>query len=464
MASAPFRHPLTITERLNFQKIPAWVTQATAFLLKNQKAAYLVGGAVRDLIWGNIPSDWDLATDALPDEIERIFPKTFPTGKPFGTITVMIDNNPIQVTTIREELAYSDGRRPDNVIFGSDIVKDLARRDFTINAMAYDFKTQELIDVFQGRTHCYRRLLKAVGNPRDRFREDGLRMFRFYRFLACHSLIPERRTEQAINPEWAKYVSYERIRDEFSKLLMSISIHKGLAGLDKSGLFLRIIPEFYSDDKSKSELYSYLREHSFSAAKAIHPSLQLRLAALLHDIAKPTTFTNSQTGPRFYGHDRVGAEMSRIILKRLRYPKKLIEKVSLLISRHMFSYQPNTGDSAVRRLIAHVGPENIPDLLELRRADIIATGRITSHTLEYWRDLSDRIQGILRSGTESQHINQLAINGNDLIEKLGIKSGPLVGEILRYLKERIIEEPDLNQKKHLLEIARRYYNSKTLTE
>lgn len=464
MDSDPFRHPLTATEKLNFKKIPAWVTQALALILKNQKAVYLVGGAVRDLIWGNTPSDWDLTTDALPDEIERMFPNTFPTGKRFGTITVMIDNNPIQVTTIREELTYSDGRRPDNVIFGSDIVKDLARRDFTINAMAYDFKTQELIDAFQGRTHCYHRLLKAVGNPRDRFREDGLRMFRFFRFLASHSLIPDRKTEQAINPELAKSVSYERIRDEFSKLLIGISIHKGLTGLDKSGLLSRIIPEFYSDDKGKSELYSYLREHSFSAAEAIQPSLQLRLAALLHDIAKPATFTISQTGPHFYGHDRTGAEISRIILRRLRYPKKLIEKVSLLISGHMFSYQPNTSDSAVRRLISQVGPENISDLLELRRADIIATGKITSQTPEYLKDLSHRIFNILQSSAESENFSRLALNGNDLMEKLGIKSGPLVGEILRYLEEQIIEEPDLNQKIRLLEIARRYLNSKTSTE
>lgn len=460
MTSGPLRHPLTATERLNFKEIPAWVTQAVVFLLENQKAVYLVGGAVRDLIWGNTPSDWDLATDALPDEVERIFPKTLPTGKRFGTITVFIEDNQVQVTTIREELAYSDGRRPDQVIFGSNIVKDLARRDFTINAMAYDFKTHELIDPFNGRADCYHRLLKAVGNPRDRFREDGLRMFRFYRFLASHSLTPERETERAINPEWAKSVSYERIRDEFSKLLLGASIRKGLAGLDKSGLLSRIIPEFYLADETNSELYSHLREHSFSAAEAIQPSLQLRLAALLHDIAKPASFVITKTGPHFYGHEWTGAKMSRIILERLRYPRKLIEKVTLLISRHMFSYQPNTSEAAVRRLISNVGPENIQDLLELRRADIIATGKITSKTPEYWKDLSDRVLAVLKSSIESGNGNKLAVSGDDLIEKLGVKSGPLVGEILRYLKEQIIEEPDLNQKNCLLEIARRYLNSK----
>jgi putative nucleotidyltransferase with HDIG domain len=327
--------------------------------------------------------------------------------------------------------------------------------------MAYDFKTQELIDPFNGRADCYHRLLRAVGNPRDRFREDGLRMFRFYRFLASHSLTAERETERAINPEWAKSVSYERIRDEFSKLLLGPSIRKGLAGLDKSGLLLKMIPEFYSTNKAKSQLYSYLREHSFSAAAAIQPLLQLRLAALLHDIAKPATFTIAKTGPHFYGHEKVGAEMGRMILERLRYPKKLIEKVSLLINRHMFFYQPNISDSAVRRLISNMGPENIPDLLELRRADIIATGKINTKTPEHWKDLSHRVLAVLKSNFESKNGSKLAINGDDLIKKLGVKPGPLVGEILSYLNEQIIEEPDLNQENRLLEIARSFLDSKT---
>ncbi|NLW46536.1 MAG: HD domain-containing protein [Firmicutes bacterium] len=464
MNSDFLRRPLTTTEKLNFKEIPAWVTQAVVFLRENQKMVYLVGGAVRDLIWGSTPSDWDLATDALPDEIEKIFPKTLPTGKRFGTITIFSAGQPIQITTIREDFPYSDGRRPDQVLFGSDIVKDLARRDFTINAMAYDFETQALIDPFNGRADCYRRLLKAVGNPRDRFREDGLRMFRFYRFLASHSLAAERKTEGAINPEWAKFVSYERIRDEFSKLLLGASIRKGLAGLAKSGLLLELIPEFYSADKAQSRLYSYLREHSFSAAAAIQRLLPLRLAALLHDIAKPASLTITKTGPHFYGHERAGAEMSRVILERLRYPKKLIQKVSLLINGHMFFYQPNISDSAVRRLISNIGPENIPDLLELRRADIIATGKINPKTLEHWKDLSQRVLAVLRSKSESKNGSKLAINGADLIEKLGVKPGPLMGEILSYLNEQIIEEPDLNQENRLLEITRQYLDSKNLRD
>ncbi len=459
MIFGSFRHFLTATEKLNFKIIPVWVNEAANLLLENQKAVYLVGGAVRDLIWGNIPSDWDLATDALPDEIERIFPKTFPTGKRFGTITVYTEGNQVQITTIREDLGYSDGRRPDQVNFGSNIIQDLARRDFTVNAMAYDFKNQVLIDPFKGRDDCYRKVLKAVGDPRIRFQEDGLRMFRLYRFLASyHGLTPERETERAVNPEWAKSISYERIRDEFSKLLLGTAVRRGLTGLVKSGLLTKIIPEFFPTYETQTGLYSYLREHSISATEVTQPFLQLRLAALLHDIAKPISFSVTRTGAHFYGHEQTGAEMGKVILERLRYPRKLIEKVIVLIRWHMFFYQPNISDSAIRRLISKVKPENVSDLLELRRADIIATGKVSIETPDYWNDLSDRVLSILKSDTEKP--NKIALNGHELIERLGIKPGPLVGEIINYLSEQVLEEPDLNQKDLLLDIAKRYVNSK----
>ncbi|MGE5605567.1 MAG: CCA tRNA nucleotidyltransferase, partial [Bacteroidota bacterium] len=197
MASEPFRYDLTTTEQLNFKLVPSWVKEAARILICNQKAVYLVGGAVRDLLWGNEPSDWDLVTDALPDEVEAIYPQTVPTGKRFGTITVNFEGHHFEITTLREELGYSDGRRPDQVRFGTDIVNDLARRDFTINAMAYDFRGGKLIDPYGGRADCRRRILKAVGDPRVRFEEDGLRMFRLYRLMASHDLTVEPRTERA---------------------------------------------------------------------------------------------------------------------------------------------------------------------------------------------------------------------------------------------------------------------------
>lgn len=459
--SKPFETPLTTTEQIDFQqKIPFWVIQAANILMEHGKAVYLVGGAVRDLLWGEIPSDWDLATDALPEEVEGIFPKTLPTGKRFGTITVEAAGHQLQITTLREDLGYSDGRRPDQVSFGSDIVSDLARRDFTINAVAYDFNRRLLIDPFGGRKDCRRRIIRSVGDPALRFREDGLRIFRFYRLLAAHDLKPERKTEKAIDPELAKFISYERIRDEFSKLLLGKAVRKGLNGLVKSGLMTKIIPEFSPPDRTQSELYSYLREHSFAAVAAIRPSLHLRLAALLHDIAKPVSMTVTDNGVHFYGHDQKGAELSGEILKRLRYPGRLIAKVSLLIRWHMFFYQSNISDAAVRRLIAKVGGENIPDLLELRRADIIATGRITPETMEYWKELSERISAFLQPGAEMKKAYQLAVNGHDLIKRLGLNPGPLIGEIIAYLSEQILEKPELNREELLLNLAQKYLESK----
>lgn len=464
MTLEPFCYRLTVTEKLNFKEIPAWVNQAVLFLLENQKKAYLVGGAIRDLIWGNTPSDWDLATDALPDEIERIFPKTIPTGKKFGTITVLIDDQQVEITTLREELGYSDSRRPDKVIFGADILKDLARRDFTINAMAYDFFSQVLVDPFGGKKDCYDRILKAVGDPQVRFQEDGLRMFRLYRFLASHELTSERETEGAVNPEWARRVSYERIRDEFSKLLLGVNVRKGLNGLAKSGLLSLIIPEFFTNGQTRSETHSQLWEHSLSAVEAIQPLLRLRLAALLHDIAKPVSLTITKTGTHFYGHEQIGAEMSKSILERLKYPRKLIETVTLLIHQHMFSYQSDMSDSAIRRLISKVEPENIPDLLELRRADIVATGKVTAATPKYWGELSERILAIVKSAEEGDTQNKMALNGHELIEHFDIKPGPLVGTVIAYLSEQIIVDPELNRKDRLLELAQNYLKSKKLSD
>lgn len=454
-------YQLTPTEILNFKKIPSWIYQTVSLLISNQKLVYLVGGAVRDLLWDETPTDWDLATDALPDEIEKIFPKTLPTGKRFGTITVFMGEHQVEITTFREDLGYSDGRRPDQVVFGSSILNDLARRDFTINALAYDFTNQLLTDPFNGRIDCYQRIIRAVGDPVVRFKEDGLRMFRFYRFLATYDLFPERNTEKAINAEWAESISYERIRDEFSKLLIGKAVRKGLAGLIKSGLLRRIIPEFFPFDDTLTGLYSYLQDHSLSAVEAIQPSLHLRLAALLHDIAKPLSATMTESGIHFYGHDQKGADISRSILERLRYPGKLIEKVTLLIRWHMFFYQSNISDSAVRRLISKVGPDNIPDLLELRRADMVATGRINAATYDFWKDLSEQVLSLLDSGIGVGNKNKLALNGHDLIQQFGVKPGPLIREILEYLLEKVYEDPNLNRKKPLLNLARKYIESKS---
>jgi tRNA nucleotidyltransferase/poly(A) polymerase len=326
--------------------------------------------------------------------------------------------------------------------------------------MAYDFRDGNIIDPYGGRADCRRHIIRAVGDPRSRFEEDGLRMFRLYRLMASHNLTIERATERAVDPRWAKTISFERIRDEFSKLLLTKAVRKGLIGLIQSRLLPQIIPEFFDSNESYPEIYSYLQTHSLSATAEIQPLLHLRLAALLHDIAKPISVTTTQSGFHFYGHDHKGADLSRDILTRLRYPRKLIHKVALLIRWHMFFYQPNISDAAVRRLISKVGPENIPDLLELRRADIIATGKITTATHEYWRDLSERILAIVKTEVVNGSQNKLALNGHDLIEELGVNPGPIIGEIITRLWEEVFNDPALNRKDLLLDLARKYLDSK----
>jgi tRNA nucleotidyltransferase (CCA-adding enzyme) len=448
--------PLSITERLNFEQIPFWVREVADHLQAKNWQAFLVGGAVRDLLWGETPHDWDLATDAVPEKIEEIFARTIPTGKSFGAITVISHEHPVEVTTFRADLDYQDGRHPAALRFETNIFADLSRRDFTINAMAYNFATGALVDLFGGKRDLYRRILKVVGAPELRFAEDGLRMFRFFRFLATLKLRPHPAALRAIQLKWAEPVSLERIRDEFSKLLLGQSVRFAMNGLIRSGLIRRLIPEFVDNYALlHPALGRSLREHLLAATEAVRPELHLRLAALLHDLAKPNTMSYGNGKIHFFGHEEQGAALSTVILERLRYPGKTVAKVSALVRWHMFGLPPAASDGAVRRFIAKVGPELIPDLLELRRADIIATGRIDRQTPENWQALSARLMDLLKTAPAPGQ-TQLAINGTDLIEQFELKPGPFIGEILKYLWDQVLEEPAFNQKEILLEKAAEY--------
>jgi putative nucleotidyltransferase with HDIG domain len=462
--SGPAQFRLTATEKLNFELIPAWLEEVADQLVRNNCQVFLVGGAVRDLLWGKVPRDWDLATDALPGRIETLFTdagmRALPTGKQFGTITVLTGENAVEITTMRSESSYSDGRRPDTVKFEQNIGLDLARRDFTINAMAYNFADGMLVDPFKGRRDLYTGVLRAVGDPAERFAEDGLRMFRFYRFLATLDLKPHRSTERAIDPKWAPSLSIERIRDEFGKLLVGRKVRLGLNGLLNSGLLECFLPEL-NECRRMDQKYRQppgLWEHIVTTTETIEPRLHLRLAALFHDIAKPITLVCDETGVHFYGHDHQGAEMAGVILERMRFPNKLITKVGNLIRRHMFNIPFEASDGAVRRLIAKVGPEAVPDLLELRRADIVATGRVGYQTYEYWQDLQARVNHILLTESDNPGY-RLALNGADLIDRFGLKPGPLIGNLLEYLREIILEDPGLNCKELLFQKAEEYLES-----
>ncbi|HOJ76905.1 MAG TPA: HD domain-containing protein [Bacillota bacterium] len=461
MLQKKVRFLLTTTEKNNFKQIPAGILEIVKVLIDANYQVYLVGGAVRDLLWDQSPNDWDLTTDALPDEIEALFPDTLPTGKSFGTITVRSNELAVEVTTMRRDGEYSDGRHPDTITFTKEIYEDLVRRDFTINALAYDFKTGELVDYFGGRNDLRKRHLKTVGDPQVRFREDALRMLRFFRFLATQDLRPDRATIQAIDAHLIAQISFERIRDELGKLLLGKNVIRGLEGLVQSGLLTAIIPEFNAVlDFDRQKNASGLWQHLLSTVSSIRPQLHLRWAALLHDLGKPATFQIINNAVHFYNHDTYGAELSTIILERLRYPRKFVAQVVNLVHNHMFALAVNSTDAAIRRLINKVGPDNITDLLELRRADIVATGRIDSNTWLYWQTITKRITAVIESG---QLIDQkkLAISGHDLIKALNLKPGPIVGAVLNFLSEQVLDHPEFNTEQRLLQLAKDYLENNT---
>jgi tRNA nucleotidyltransferase (CCA-adding enzyme) len=446
--------PLTVTEKLNFQAIPDWLNAIAARIRQYGYQTFLVGGAVRDLLTAKPPHDWDLATDALPDEMETIFPGAIPTGKQY--VTVLAGTNAVEITTFREDLEYQDGRRPIAVRFSQNITDDLARRDFTVNAIAYNLASGMLIDPFDGRNDLRRQVLKAVGNPATRFQEDGLRMLRFYRFIATLDFKPDRTTAKAINPVWANRLSPERLGAELTKLLTGAAVAKGLQGLQASGLMEVIIPELSAAELELGDTREKkLWRHLLLTVETIQPQPNLRWAALLHDVAKPVTKIFTPNGVHFYGHAESGSQMSRIVLERLRFSNSLVNAVSLLIRWHMFALPDPCTDAAIRRLITKVGVTAIPQLLELRRADIVASGHITRQTWETWQSLSARVTTALNAPAILRPTD-LAVDGHDLLTAFKLQPGPTIGKTLQFLLDQVIETPELNQKETLLQLARNF--------
>lgn len=446
--------PLTITEKRNFRAIPDWLDAVAARLSQHGFQAFLVGGAVRDLLGATPPRDWDLATNALPDEVEALFPNAIPTGKQYGTITVLAGNNSVEITTFREDLEYRDGRRPAVIRFSQNIAADLARRDFTVNAIAYDLSKGLLTDPCNGRNDLRRRVVKAVGDPATRFQEDGLRMLRFYRFIATLDFKPDRATAKAINPAWVRPVSPERIGVELTKILTGKAVDRGLEGLQSCGLLRVLIPELDAAELESGDTRGKkLWRHLVQTTAAIQPQPQLRWAALLHDIAKPVAKNYEPDGVHFYGHAEVGSRMSRAILAQLRFSNAMIEAVSALIRWHMFSLPEAGTDAAIRRLIAKVGAPLLPQLLELRRADIVASGWITPETWQTWQKLTARVSAALNAPTVLRP-SDLAVDGHDLMTVFQLQPGPTIGKTLRYLLDQVVETPELNEKDTLLKLAR----------
>jgi len=435
--------------------IPSYVQTMIDKLEDNGYEAYIVGGSVRDMLLGKEPKDYDITTDALPEEIENLFEdfKTINIGKKFGTIVVCHPMGNVEITTYRKEGDYLDGRRPEMVTFSAKIEDDLSRRDFTINAMAYNSK-RGIVDPFGGQEDINRKIIRTVGDPRERFGEDYLRIMRCIRFATELDFEIDRETLEAASnySKYVKKVSMERIRDEFFKILTCPIPSKGIRLLEYTGLLDIVLPEIipaigFDQKNPHHELDVY--NHILCVLDATPPILQVRLAALFHDIGKPHTLTVDEEGVgHFYGHDRLGADMAKEALKRLKAPNELIEKVYSLVKEHM-THHAHFKDKGLKRLIGRVGSEEVFNLMELQKADIKCSNK--KATIDHIIEREKRIKEILENN-EAYKISQLDIDGKDLM-KLGFEEGPVLGKILKYLLEIVMEDPVKNKKELLGKIA-----------
>ncbi len=435
---------------------------------ENGKRGWIVGGCVRDLLLGRAVSDWDVATDAKPEEVQLIFrdKHVIPTGIQHGTVTVMIDKLPHEVTTLRGEGAYTDGRRPDSVEFTDDITRDLARRDFTMNAIALDPNDGHVIDPFKGREDLAARLLRAVGDARARFNEDGLRVLRAARFTATLEVELESETERAIAPSLDTYkkVSQERVRDEWMKTMKAKRPSRAFDVMRKTGILEITCPELLQGvgmDQNKWHAYDVWK-HGMECMDACHGDPVLRIAALLHDVGKPKAraFSDKTQDWTFYNHERIGAEMAEPILSRLRFSNEERHRIVALVRHHLFHYSDEWKDSTVRHWMRRVGVEHIEDLYAINEADVRSKGRDCEADLAALAALKAHVEKVKAEGA-ALATRDLAINGHDLMKELGLKPGRVLGEILNALLEAVVDQPALNERQELLTRAKKIIADKT---
>ena len=439
--------------------VPTDVMAVLRKLRGASKQAWLAGGAVRDILCGVAAQDFDVATDALPEQVVRLFPRVIPTGMQHGTVTVLSGEHKVEVTTFRGEGRYLDGRRPSSVTFLADIEEDLARRDFTVNAIAWDPIAGMLRDPFAGVEDLRRRRLRAVGDPLARFGEDGLRPLRAVRFASTLRLALDRPTWLAIPQAldvFAK-VAMERVRDELIKLLLrGAPPSRGLRLLLRSGLLARIVPELLESVKFAQNRYHRwdVWRHTLRCVDAAPPDLVVRLAALLHDVAKPRSAAPKEGAPgenTFYDHEKIGARLATDILQRLKFPRRETERVALLVAEHNWHYLPEWNDATVRRVLARIGPEELPALWMLRRADLNARGRLVEEGLANQAAAEARFQREIDRASALK-VTDLAIGGEDVMRQLGTGPGRQVGEVLARLLERVLDDPDLNTREKLIRL------------
>ena len=421
--------------------------------------AYAVGSCVRDSILGRTPDDWDITTSAKPEDIKRIFRHTVDTGIQHGTVTVLIKKECYEVTTYRIDGEYEDSRHPKEVSFTSLLSEDLKRRDFTINAMAYN-EARGLVDLFGGREDLKRGIIRCVGDPRERFSEDALRIMRAVRFSAQLGYEIEEQTEAAIKElaHTLSHISVERIQVELVKLLISKHPEYVLK-LYELGLTKVFLPEFDimmdTPQNNPHHLYS-VGMHTVKAMKDVPCDRIVRLTVLLHDVGKPATRSTDENGiDHFHGHPNLGAEMAKRILRRMRFDNDTLEKVSLLVLYHDYGNAVSATPAFTRKLINKVKLENFPLLLEIKRADILAQSDLDrERKLSKLDSLKAAYNEVVDKGLCVQ-LKDLAITGSDLIQA-GMKQGQELGVVLNRLLEEVLENPNLNKKETLMELIRRW--------
>ncbi len=436
-------------------ELPKSVKEILAKFNKAGFQIYIVGGAVRDVIMGKIVNDWDFTTNATPEEILKVVPGGLYNNQ-FGT--VFTDNpddpdRPHEITTYRKEEGYSDARHPDKVVWGKSLEEDLSRRDFTINSLALD-KALKIIDLYKGEEDIKNKLIRAVGDPNDRFSEDALRMMRAVRIAAEIGFLIENETFEAIkkNAPLISKIAKERVKEEFFKLLASPNPYDGVILFKNSGLMAEILPEmekcFGVEQKSPGRHHIYdVGNHllmSLKNCKSIDPVT--RFATLVHDIGKPLTYKKLENGTiTFYNHEMVSTKIAESIADRLRFSNKEKDRFIKLIRWHQFTVDEHQTDSAIRRIIKNVGLENIEDMLALRVADRLGGGaRETSWRLEEFKKRLVEVQ------KEPFSVKDLKINGNDVMKELKLNPGPEIGKILNDLFEKVVNKEIENNKESLL--------------
>ncbi len=418
--------------------------------------AYIVGGCVRDAVLNKEPDDWDITTSAKPQEVKALFNRTIDTGIAHGTVTVMFGKEGYEVTTYRVDGKYEDHRRPNSVTFTSNLIEDMKRRDFTINAMAYN-DDEGIVDHFHGVEDLDAHVIRCVGEPSDRFDEDALRILRALRFSAQLDFEIDDRTKEAIRDR-AKYledISAERIAVELTKLLMSDHPERLLTAYEL-GVTGIVLPEFDAmmETPQVNKHHSYnVGEHTIRVIQEVPKDKALRWAALLHDVAKPATHTNDGQWDHFYGHNEVGVDMARSVLKRLKFDNVTIDRVKRLVYWHDYGMGELPKLRSFRKALNKMGADLFEDYTYIKRADILAQSDYhredklnnLENLKEYYKEIMDKQQCLT--------IKELAISGKELME-LGMKPGPQIGDVLKNLLDKVLDEPELNEREQLIKLVK----------